>query len=242
MVFILPSLELQSMGKLADMVMPFLEHDGCASRRDIHSSRKNWLSVSILILSVYSTVFSGLYLVVALMQPRYGKSIMSGGKLTPETASVLFALFAKTIELSFVSVFVAFLGQVLSRRSLIKLSRGVTVAELTMRNWVIQPAFMITHWETLRHTGLTFLGLLTLTNAFVAMFYTTASDSLVSPHLKFGHWKEQEMVGLVETAYAVPNYVNTLCHNPIASMDPVYAGTTCLAVLHAGQGMFTSCS
>lgn len=216
-----------------------IDHDGCPSKRDIHSSRKTYLSISILILSIYSTVFSGIYLVVALMQPRYGRNIMSGGSLTPETASVLFALFAKTIELSFVGVFVAFLGQVLSRRSLIKKSRGVTIAELTMRNWVIQPAFMITHFETLRHAGLTFLGLLTLTNGFVAMFYTTASDSLVSPHLKFGHWKEQEMVGLVSTAYAVPNYVAKLCHNPTLGLDPWFAGTTCLSVLHAGQGIST---
>lgn len=193
--------------------------------------------MSILILSVYSTMFSGIYLVIAIMQPRYGKMIQSrGGRFTPETASVIFALFAKTIELSFVSVFVSFLGQVLSRRSLIKASKGVTIAELTMRNWILQPAFMITHVETLKHAGLTFLGLLTLTNGFVAMFYTTASDSLVSPHLKVGMWQQKTMYGVVQTPYAVPSYVQKLCHNPTADLDPEFAGTTCLSVLHAGQG------
>lgn len=49
---------------------------------------------------------------IAIVQPRYGRTIHSGGKLTPTTASTLFALFAKTIELSFVTVFVTFLGQV----------------------------------------------------------------------------------------------------------------------------------
>jgi hypothetical protein len=212
--------------------------DGCPSKRDIHSSRKNWLSISILALSIYSTIFSGIYLIIAIMQPRYGRIIMSGagGSLIPETASTLFALFAKTIELSFVSVFVSFLGQVLSRRSLIKASRGVTIAELTMRNWVIQPAFMITHWETLRHAGLTFLGVLTLTNGFVAMFYTTASDSLVSPHLKFGPWHDRTMYGVVKTPYAVPIHVKGLCHNPTWSLDAEESGNTCLSVLHAGQG------
>lgn len=215
-----------------------LDHDGCASKRDIHSSRKNWLFISILIISIYSTVFSGIYLVVAMIQPRYGKSIMLGGKVSPETASVLFALFAKTIELSFVSVFVVFLGQVLSRRSLINKSRGVTIAEFTMRNWIIQPGFMITHFETLQHAGLTFLGILTLINTFGTMFYTTASDSLVSPHLKFGKWKKQEMVGVVKSYYANPDYVDTLCYNPVASMDSLYATTTCFAVLYVTQSIF----
>mgnify|MGYP004193786181 CR=1 FL=1 len=74
---------------------------GCAAKHDIHSRRRSWLSISILFLSVYSTLFSGIYLVLAIVQPRYGRAIHSGGKLTPETASILFALFAKTIEQCF---------------------------------------------------------------------------------------------------------------------------------------------
>ncbi len=157
--------------------------------------------------------------------------------MTPETASIIFALFAKTIELSFVTVFVTFLGQVLSRRSLIKTSRGVTIAELTMRTWVIQPGFMVTHWQTLKHVGVTLLGVITLTAAFVAMFYTTASDALVSPHLKFGKWEDKEMVGLVKASYANPTYINKNCRTPISlEVDPLNAGLTCLSVEHAGQG------
>ena len=115
---------------LAD-VLDLLE--GCPSTHDIHSSRQSWLSISILMLSIYSTIFSGIWLMLAIVQPRYGRTIHSGGSLTPSTASTLFALFAKTIELSFVTVFVTFLGQVLSRRSIVKASRGVTIPELTMR-------------------------------------------------------------------------------------------------------------
>ncbi|TVY80412.1 hypothetical protein LSUE1_G004612 [Lachnellula suecica] len=215
--------------------------DGCPAKYDIHSSRKSWLSISILLLSIYSTVFSGIYLIIALLQPRYGRMILTGGKLPPATASTLFALIAKTIELSFVTVFVTFLGQVLSRRSLVKASRGVTIAELTMRTWVIQPGFMITHWQTLQHAGLTILGVITLTAAFVAMFYTTASDALVSPHLKFGKWEDKLMYGLVKTGYANAVYVADTCQTPVTLItDPVNAGTTCLSVLHAGQGDDTS--
>jgi hypothetical protein len=208
----------------------------CPSKADIHSSRASWLSISILILSIYSTIFSGIWLMLAIVSPRYGRMIHSGGTLSPSTASTLFALFAKTIELSFVTVFVTFLGQVLTRRSINKISRGVTIAELNMRTWVIQPGFMITHWQHLHHAGLSFLGVITLTAAFIAMFYTTASDALVSPHLKFGNWEHRKMLGFVQASYANPYFIEDNCQTPIlTSLDPTYSGTTCLSVEHAGQ-------
>jgi hypothetical protein len=187
-------------------------------------------------LSIYSTIFSGIWFMLAIVQPRYGRAIHSGGKLTPTTASTLFALFAKTIELSFVTVFVNFLGQVLTRRSLVKASRGVTIAELSMRTWVIQPGFMITHWQHLQHAVLSVLGAITLTAAFVAMFYTTASDSLVSPHLKYGKSENKLMWGLVKASYANPLYIESTCQTPITMAFDSDAGTTCLSVQHAGQG------
>lgn len=118
---------------------------GCTTRRDIHEARKSWLSVTILILSIYSTAMSGLWFVTALVQPRWGRKISSTGRLTPSTASLLSALFAKTIELSFVTVFVGFLGQVLSRRSFVKSSKGVSIAEMSMRTWIIQPGKSLHH-------------------------------------------------------------------------------------------------
>lgn len=210
----------------------------CPAKHDIHAHRGSWLSISILALSIYSTVFSGIWLVLALIQPRYGRAIHSGGKLTPSTASTIFALFAKTIELSFVTVFITFLGQVLSRRSLVKSSRGVTIAEMTMRTWVIQPGFMVTHFQNLQHSGLTFLGMISLTAAFVSMFYTTASDAIVSPQLRFGNKENILMYGLVQASYANPKYINQNCQTPISlDVDPVNAGLTCLAYEHAGEGM-----
>lgn len=100
-------------------------------------SRVTWLSVSILLLSIYSTGLSCLWFVVSIVQPRWGRAISSSGGMAPSTASTLATLFAKTIEMSFVTVFISFLGQVLTRRSFIKKSRGMTLAEMTMRNWVI---------------------------------------------------------------------------------------------------------
>lgn len=209
--------------------------NSCPPAQDIHTPRSNWLSISILILSIYSTIFSGIWLIISWVQPRWS-TIRSGGNLTPATASIVFTLFAKTIELSFVTVFVTFLGQVLSRRSLVKASRGVTIAELTLRTWVIQPGFMITHFHYMKHTALSFLGVITLLAALVSMFYTTASDALVSPHLRFGNWDNRIMEGLVKTQYASSTYIGSNCQTPITTkMDP-NAGSTCIDVENAGQG------
>lgn len=188
-------------------------------------------------LSIYSTIFSGIWLAVSIAQPRYGRFIHSGGKFSPTTASTVFALLAKTIELSFVTVFVTFLGQVLTRRSLVKASRGVTIAELNMRTWVIQPGFILTHWQHVQHAIVSFLGVITLTAAVVAMFYTTASDSIVAPHLKYGKTQEMILKGLVKTSYANPEYIADSCQTPVTDeIDPDYAGSTCLSIEHAGQG------
>ncbi len=142
------------------------------------AGRKSWLSGSILFLSFYLTIFSGLWLGVAWTKPHYGQRITTNGSLPYSTASLLCAAFAKTIELSYVAVFVTFLGQVLSRRALVHKSKGITIAEMSMRLWITQPGTMFTHWETLRYAAFTFLGGLSLLAALMAMFYTTASDTL----------------------------------------------------------------
>ncbi len=134
--------------------------------------------MTILVLAVYSTIFSGIWLVVAMRKPRYGRWITNTSRLTPATASVLCAALAKTIELSFVTVYVALLGQILSRRAFAKISKGVTIADMTMRAWVMQPGTLITHWYTIRFAGPTILGVISLLAALMAMVYTTASDSL----------------------------------------------------------------
>lgn len=82
-------------------------------------------------------MFSGIFLGIALRAPRYGRSIQSRGSLTASTANVLTQLFAKLIELSFVTSFITFLGQVLSRRAFSRVSRGVTLSEMSMRNWIM---------------------------------------------------------------------------------------------------------
>ncbi|KAI9746995.1 MAG: hypothetical protein M1835_002268, partial [Candelina submexicana] len=213
------------------------DHDprhGCRSKGNIHQGRWSWLSMTILVLAIYSTVFSGIYLYLAIRKPRYGQHIRSKGKLSPSTATLLSALFAKTIELSFVTVFVSFLGQALSRRAFVRNSNGVTIAEMSMRSWIMQPGSMITHWESIRYGALTFLGMVSLTAALLAMLYTSASEALVSPKLKYGGWDSQTMFGLVKTSFANPSYTGKMCPTPIKD-DPDAGDTTCLQIEHAGQ-------
>jgi len=83
---------------------------------------------------------------------------------------------------------------------------------------------MITHWETLKHASLTILGLISLTAAFISMFYTTASDSLVSPHLKYGKPEEKMMFGLVKASYANLDYIMSNCQTPIKPADDEFSG------------------
>jgi hypothetical protein len=152
--------------------------DNCPTARDFTQGRCNWLALSLLILAIFSTVFSCVYLVISLRAPRWGKSIRTGGPLSPSGANILTQLFAKLIEMSFVAVFVAFLGQVISRRAISRNSRGITLAELGMRNWIMQPGSIVTHYETVRFAALTVLGAIALTVAILATLYTTAASAL----------------------------------------------------------------
>ena len=197
----------------------------CKTHQHFYHGRSNWLSITILILSIYSTIFSGIWLGLAVAKPRYGRHVMSDGPLTPSTASLLCAAFAKTIELSFVTVFVTLLGQVLSHRAFVKNSKGITIAEMQMRVWIQQPGTMITHWETVKYAALTLLGMLALTTTFMAMLYTTASDALVSPSLKFGPAEQKLLFGEVKTIYGNRTYQIEHCKSPMTdATDPWYYG------------------
>lgn len=102
---------------------------------NVRIERHSWPAVWLLIMSVYSTVLSGVWLVTAVVEPRWGSTISTNGPISLSTASLLTTILAKTIELSFVTVSVAFIGQVLTRRA-IATHEGMTLAEMTMRTWI----------------------------------------------------------------------------------------------------------
>ncbi|KAK2615459.1 hypothetical protein N8I77_002210 [Diaporthe amygdali] len=202
---------------------------------DVRVSRLSWLAVWLIILSIYSTILSGMWLGVAIAQPRWGHTISSRGSMTLSTANVLTAIFAKTIELSFVTVFVAFLGQVLTRKA-IATNAGMTVAEMTMRTWITQPGSLLANGQTLRYAGHTLLGILTLIATLVAMLYTTASDTMVRPKLRFSGWEEKYLDSYVMASYANAEYVKATCSTPISTeLDPLSSGESCLGVQYSGD-------
>ena len=51
----------------------------CRMKKRPESGRGSWLAVSILILSIYSTIFSGIWLLIAIIRPRYGRTVSRGG-------------------------------------------------------------------------------------------------------------------------------------------------------------------
>ncbi|KAE8381698.1 hypothetical protein BDV26DRAFT_254883 [Aspergillus bertholletiae] len=208
----------------------------CPHRQQIAQRWFRWVPMTILVLAVFATVFSGLYFFVACFRPRYGNFIGQEGRVAASTANLLSALFAKTIELAYVTVFVACLGQFLSRRALQRNSDGITISDMSMRTWIMQPGSMIVHWETLRYSALTFLGAMTLTATIIAMLYTTAAEALVSPKLLAGPNQDRILRANVSTDFFNPIYLGFNCETPILPQaDPSYRNTTCLQMQHVGQ-------
>lgn len=175
---------------------------------------------------------SGLWLFVAIVQPRWGHKISSKAGLQPASASLITALVAKTIEVSFVTVFVSFVGQVLTRRSFMRSSRGTTLAEMTMRSWVIQPGSLLTHGETISHAAFSALGAICLTATLAAMFYTSASDAMVAPKLMYGSWERRVLAGQFFSSYGNSDYVKKICPMLI---DHPYAPESCMNAEFSGQ-------
>lgn len=174
----------------------------CPANSNIYLGKTNWKSKVNILLAVYSTIFSMLWFLISLLRPGWGEVIRTGGFLAPSTASTIFALFSKTIEISSVGVLVTFLGQFLTRRSLH--SAGFSISELGMRGWFVQPAYVVSHWNQVKLAGSTILGALSLLISICIMFFTTASDALVSPHLKYGHWENEIMYSFVKSSFANP--------------------------------------
>ncbi|KAE8154099.1 hypothetical protein BDV25DRAFT_148242 [Aspergillus avenaceus] len=223
---------------------PLMDHElpgfSCPRKEAVAQKWYSWVPFTILVLAIYATVGSGLFFLAACWRPRYGKGVGENGHLSPSTANLLSALFAKTIELAYVTVIVAFLGQFLSRRAIKKDSRGITISEMSMRTWIMQPGSMIVHWRALQYSALTLLGAMTLTATLVSMLYTTAAEALVSPKLLMGPLEDTVMSNNVSIKFGNPEFLGQHCSTPVTSdLDPAEIpqtrGTTCLQLHHVSQ-------
>ncbi|KAH7061251.1 hypothetical protein B0J12DRAFT_542169, partial [Macrophomina phaseolina] len=207
----------------------------CPARK--HFFRTRWVTSSIILISIYATILSGIFLVIALRGPEW-PMIRTNGSLTPSNASLLIAVLAKTAELSFGASVVAFIGQVLSRRSLsVRGSgKGITLAEMSMRNWIGAPGYMVANFETVRYALFSILGIVSFIAAIVATVYTSASDALVQPQLKLGPLETKIMRADVVTEWANHMYLGYNCESPIPlSEDRRFRNATCLDISYAAQ-------
>lgn len=221
----------------------FEPHHNCQSARSVkHGRFGNCVSVTIFIFALFSTAFSLIFLILALLGPTFRGIRSEGGPLTPGTAAFITSLFARLIELSFVSVVIAFIGQALARRAFkLENRRGVTLAEMSMRTWVMQPGTVFTQWESVKYAGVTLLGAISLLAALLALLYTSAATALVQPQLKFPDWTHQEMQGIVSMSFANSEAVKHGCSNPnVLNYGDGPAATedellTCLQIEHAAM-------
>lgn len=210
----------------------------CSSSKHFRQGMNNWLAITVIILSIFSTFFSGAFLVIALNAPRYHETIGKDRKLTISSAAFLTSFFAKMIELSFVTVVVAFLGQSLTRRAYRQeADPGVTLAEMSMRSWIVQPGTMFTHWESVKYAAASWLGVMALIAAIAGMLYTSAATALVQPQLKFSGWERRSLQGPVWASFANEPYLQKMCKTPITYMidDEEDIEDTCIQIEHASQ-------
>lgn len=210
--------------------------------KHVRIQRRSWVSIWLLIMSLYSTIMSGIWLFVAVVQPRWGSTISTNGPIPLNTANLLTAIFAKTIEMSFATLAVAFVGQVLTRRA-IATHEGMTMAEVTMRTWIAQPGAIFTNLGAAKHVGHTLLGIMVLIATMVVMLYTTASDTMVRPKLHFSDWVHKDLNSTIRSPYASPLYIESLCTTPIGpDVDAGDAAYTCSAIQYSGDCKFDGVS
>ena len=152
---------------------------GCDPLTQKDKGTQNFLySFAIAAIAVYSTVMSGLWLVVGASRLTWSAILSSDSGPSLSDVSSICTFLAKSIELSFATLFVTFLGQKLSRRAYFDRSKGISLAEMSMRSWILQPGSIVTHRKIVKYAGQTRLGLLSIFSTSLAIFYTSASDTL----------------------------------------------------------------
>ncbi|KAK3956121.1 hypothetical protein QBC32DRAFT_331997 [Pseudoneurospora amorphoporcata] len=207
----------------------------CAARSGPYREKISWLGTTLWFLSIFSTIGSGLWLGVAFIQPKWGKTVSSAqGALPPSTASLLTALIAKLIETSFVAVFVASVGQILTKKAFDVGNRGVTLGEFGMKNWVVSPGLMFTNIKAWKKVGFTPLGILCMAATLVAVLYTTASDALVAPKLKWGKPELIVMKNYAMSGYGNVSFVKRSCQLPDTLLADEHSPDSCLAASLSG--------
>ena len=99
---------------------------------------------------------------------------------------------------------------------------------------------MFTNMQTWKKVVLTPLGLLCMAATLVAVLYTTASDALVAPKLKWGKDELIEMNATAFSSYGNASYVKDSCQVPDTLLSDIDIQGSCLGVSLSGFGRSTA--
>ncbi|KAK9783943.1 hypothetical protein SCAR479_00502 [Seiridium cardinale] len=205
----------------------------CHSRDDVHIRRFHWLYIWQALMALLATGGSAVAFAVAVRRMEWGPQV------TKDNISSWNYAY-KVIEILFAGVYVTFLGQVLTRRAFSQSSKAFNIAEVTMRNWVIQPGSLVTHADGLPHAGMSILGIITILATVCTLSYTTACNELITPRILWSDWKQHGIFyGNVRSSYANMNNIKSAC--PVvdtASTDPEYLNS-CLIMKANGESYRT---
>jgi hypothetical protein len=146
----------------------------------------------------------------------------------------------KAIEIFFAGVYITFLGQVLTRRAFSKTSKAFNIAEMTMRNWVIQPGSIVSHYEGFPHAGMSLLGGITILATLSALFYTSACNSLITPQILWTSWKEDQTIStFARSSYANIDYIKSSCPSIDSAVNDKEYGASCIIMRVNGESYRT---
>lgn len=93
---------------------------------------------------------------------------------------------------------------------------------------------MFTNINTWKKVGFTPLGLLCMVATLVAVLYTTASDALVTPKLKWGRPEITVMKNYAMASYGNVQFVKKSCHLPDGLLADDESQDSCLAASLSG--------
>ena len=79
------------------------------------------------------------------------------------------------------------------------------------------------------------MGALATLATLAAIFYTTASDALVSPKLQFQDYMSIQMKSLTQTTFADNIWMHNQCLTPVSQAVDDKAGIICTELEHSGQ-------
>ncbi|KHN95232.1 uncharacterized protein MAM_06943 [Metarhizium album ARSEF 1941] len=179
----------------------------CKARQGIWTGKKDGIMMA---LAVYPLVVGSFLLAVAIWQPAL-PFVGPMDQIEASTAVSVVSFVAKSVEVSFAGAFLFCLGQALSLRSISRMTMGVTLSEMNMRNWLYSPGMIISHYKSSWFSVRSLLGATTLFASLGVFLYTTAIGTMVAPKLKQMPVQHRMLDGEFWTSYGNVYYGKQKC-------------------------------